>query len=239
MSLFWFDFLKDIVENHFITANLSEYPKVLEKYSEDLLDRSMVVRRTEAIPIECVARGYLAGSGWKEYKRDFSVCGINLPKDLQESEVLPEPIFTPATKAESGHDENISENQMANLIGKDLTIKLKDLTLAIYKKAADYASSRGIIIADTKLEFGLLDNKIILIDEVLTPDSSRFWSKGSYKVGANQPSFDKQYVRDYLETLSWDKKAPAPELSEDIISATSQKYNDAYHLLTNVNVKTN
>ncbi|KAF0192189.1 MAG: phosphoribosylaminoimidazole-succinocarboxamide synthase, partial [bacterium] len=233
MSLFWFDFLKDIAQNHLITAKLSEYPEKLQNFSE-LIDRSMLVQRTKAIPVECVARGYLAGSGWKEYKKNGLVCGIELPHNLKESERLQEPIFTPATKAESGHDENISEKEMANLVGKELTTKLKGLTLAIYQKAAQYASSRGIIIADTKLEFGLLDNKIILIDEVLTPDSSRFWPASSYKIGSSQPSFDKQSVRDYLETLLWDKQPPAPELLLEIIMATSQKYNDAYHLLTGV-----
>lgn len=232
MSLFWFDFLKDVVENHLITAKTSDYPKVAQKYSEELAGRSMLVHRTEAIAIECVARGYLSGSGWKEYKNSNFVCGIKLPANLEESEKLREPIFTPATKAESGHDENISESKMADLIGQELTFRLKELTLSIYQKAANYAMSKGIIIADTKLEFGLLDNKIILIDEVLTPDSSRFWAKSSYRVGASQPSFDKQYVRDYLETLTWDKQPPAPELPAEIVSATSQKYNDAYYLLT-------
>lgn len=234
MSLFWFEFLKDIVKNHLITAKISEYPKTLQQYSEILDGRSMLVHRTEAIPIECVARGYLAGSGWKEYSKTGEVCGIKLPANLKESEQLPEPIFTPATKAESGHDENISESRMANLIGEELTAKLKDLTLAIYQKASEYASLQGIIIADTKLEFGLLDEKIILIDEVLTPDSSRFWPAKLYKSGCSQPSFDKQYVRDYLETLVWDKQDPAPELTPEIIAATSEKYKDAYHLLTGV-----
>jgi phosphoribosylaminoimidazole-succinocarboxamide synthase len=232
MSLFWFDFLKDTVLNHLVSAKTQDYPEYLQSFASELDGRSMLVKRTNAIAIECVARGYLAGSGWKEYKENNSVCGIKLPNGLKMSAKLPEPIFTPATKAESGHDENISEEKMANLIGAELTIKLRDLTLKIYQKAAAYAYSKGIIIADTKFEFGLLDNKIILIDEVLTPDSSRFWPAESYKEGQNQPSFDKQYLRDYLETLDWNKQPPAPELPLDIITATSKKYKEAYNLLT-------
>jgi phosphoribosylaminoimidazole-succinocarboxamide synthase len=232
MSLFWFDFVSDIVPNHLITADLDSYPERLRPFTEELKDRSMLVRRTEAVPVECVARGYLAGSGWKEYKQTGEVCGIKLPKGLVESERLPEPIFTPATKAETGHDENISEQRMAELVGIELTQKLKEFTLSIYERAARYAEERGIIICDTKLEFGLIDNKIILIDELLTPDSSRFWPKASYEAGHAQPSFDKQYVRDYLETLNWNKQPPAPELPKEIVEATSEKYLEAYRLLT-------
>lgn len=232
MSLFWFEFLNDTVLNHLISAEVKQYPDYLQPFANELAGRSMLVKRTEAIAIECVARGYLAGSGWKEYKENSSICGIKLPSGLKLSAQLPEPIFTPATKAESGHDENISEEKMADLIGQELTTKLKELTLSIYQKAAEYALSRGIIIADTKLEFGILDNKIILIDEVLTPDSSRFWPADTYQEGQNQPSFDKQYVRDYLETLDWNKQPPAPELPLEVVTATSKKYKEAYNLLT-------
>jgi phosphoribosylaminoimidazole-succinocarboxamide synthase len=232
MSIFWFDLISDLVINHMITADPSTYPEQLRPFEKDLNYRSMLVRRTEAVPVECVARGYLAGSGWKEYKQSGEVCGIRLPKGLVESDKLPETIFTPATKAETGHDENISEKRMAELIGKELTEKLKDLTISIYNKAARFAEERGIIICDTKFEFGIVDNEIILIDELLTPDSSRFWPKESYKAGHAQPSFDKQYVRDYLETLTWDKQPPAPELPQEIVAATSERYLEAYRLLT-------
>ncbi|MBL8151327.1 MAG: phosphoribosylaminoimidazolesuccinocarboxamide synthase, partial [Blastocatellia bacterium] len=197
LSLFWFEFLRDQVANHLVTANLSDYPEELR--IPELEGRSMIVKKTEAFAVECVARGYLAGSGWKDYQKTGEVCGVKLPEGLLESARLPEPIFTPATKAETGHDENISEAKMADLIGREWTEKLKSLTLSIYKKASEYAQTRGVIICDTKLEFGLINNQIILIDEVLTPDSSRFWPSDSYCVGMAQPSFDKQFVRDYLE----------------------------------------
>jgi phosphoribosylaminoimidazole-succinocarboxamide synthase len=232
MSLFWFDYVTDLVTNHLITADLNSYPEELRPFAAELANRSMLVRRTDAVAVECVARGYLAGSGWKEYRQTGEVCGIKLPKGMVESERLPEPIFTPATKAETGHDENISESRMVELVGAELTRKLKDLTLSIYQRAARYAEERGIIICDTKLEFGLVDNEIILIDELLTPDSSRFWPKESYKAGHAQPSFDKQYVRDYLETLDWNKQPPAPELPQEIVEATSKKYLEAFRLLT-------
>lgn len=238
ISLFWFEFLKDIVANHIITTEIKDYPSEIQKYRDDLIGRSMLVKRTQAITIECVARGYLAGSGLKEYQKTGSVCGVKLPLGLVESDSLPEPIFTPATKAESGHDENISEKQMTNLIGEELTRKLKELTLTIYKKASEYALTKGIIIADTKLEFGLLDDQIILIDEVLTPDSSRFWPANSYVKGRSQSSFDKQFVRDYLETLIWDKTPPAPNLPSEIIAATSRKYHEAYCQLTGLSLPT-
>lgn len=232
MSLFWFDFIANIVPNHLITANVDDYPAILQPYRDQLAQRSMLVKRTEAIPVECVARGYLAGSGWKDYQQTGAVCGIKLPPNLVESSQLPEPIFTPATKAETGHDENISETAMANILGNDLTVQLKQLTLQIYAQVSAYAQTHGIIICDTKLEFGLLDGQIILIDEVLTPDSSRFWPQAQYQPGKAQLSFDKQYVRNYLETLTWDKRPPAPALPVDIVAATRAKYLEAYRLLT-------
>jgi phosphoribosylaminoimidazole-succinocarboxamide synthase len=231
LSLFWFEFLGD-VENHLITADVTQYPEPFARYTEQLEDRSMLVRRAEAIPIECVARGYLSGSGWKEYRASGEVCGIKLPPGLKESDKLPEPIFTPATKEQTGHDINISEAAMAGIIGQDLTSELRDLTLSIYSRAASYADERGIIIADTKFEFGKLDDTVILIDEALTPDSSRFWPRDSYVPGRPQQSFDKQYVRDYLETLDWDKTPPGPYLPEDVVSNTSKKYLEAYRRLT-------
>ncbi|MEW6731323.1 MAG: phosphoribosylaminoimidazolesuccinocarboxamide synthase [Acidobacteriota bacterium] len=237
MSLFWFDFIRDIVPNHLISADVEDYPEPLLPHAAELSGRSMLVHRTAAIPIECVARGYLAGSGWKDYQRTGAVCGVKLPANLSESARLPEPIFTPATKNDSGHDENISQEKMADLIGQELTKQLKDLTLAIYQKAAAYAEARDIIICDTKFEFGVLNDKLILIDELLTPDSSRFWPKAGYQPGHAQPSFDKQYVRDYLETLNWDKQPPAPELPQEIVMATSKKYCEAYHLLTGKNIE--
>ncbi len=232
MSLFWFKFCSDIVENHLITADLDEYPEELLAYRNELEGRSCLVRRTEPIPVECVARGYLAGSGWKDYHRTGKVCGVTLPAGLQESARLPEPIFTPATKAETGHDENISEGRMADLLGSELTRRLKELTLEIYSRASAYALERGIIICDTKMEFGLLDGRVLLIDELLTPDSSRFWPLEGYCAGRPQPSFDKQFVRDYLETLDWNKQPPAPALPEQVVRVTQQKYLDAYRLLT-------
>jgi len=231
LSLFWFEFLGD-VENHLITADVTQYPEPFARYTEQLEDRSMLVGRAEAIPIECVARGYLSGSGWKEYRASGDVCGIKLPAGLKESDKLPEPIFTPATKEQTGHDINISEAAMAGIIGQELTSELRDLTLSIYSRAASYADERGIIIADTKFEFGKLDDTVILIDEALTPDSSRFWPRDSYVPGRPQQSFDKQYVRDYLETLDWDKTPPGPYLPEDVVSNTSKKYLEAYRRLT-------
>ncbi|HKY03626.1 MAG TPA: phosphoribosylaminoimidazolesuccinocarboxamide synthase [Blastocatellia bacterium] len=232
LSLFWFDFLKGTVSNHLITANVAEYPPPLDEYADVLELRSMLVTRADVFPIECVARGYLAGSGWKEYKETGEVCSIKLPAGLKESDQLPEPIFTPATKAETGHDINISEREMAHRIGEEATEKLKNLTLEIYSRAAAYARSRGIIIADTKFEFGVKGGQVILVDEALTPDSSRFWPEASYEPGSSQFSFDKQYVRDYLETLDWDKQPPGPELPEGVIARTSEKYLEAYRLLT-------
>jgi phosphoribosylaminoimidazole-succinocarboxamide synthase len=235
-SVFWFDFLKDIVPNHLITTDVDAYPELLSSYRDQLESRSMLVTRTDVFPFECVARGYLVGSGWKEYQQTGEVCGIKLPPGLRESEKLAEPIFTPATKAETGHDLNISEREMANSLGEETTRELKRLTLTLYSQAADYADSRGIIIADTKFEFGTKDGKVILIDEALTPDSSRFWPKESYEAGRAQQSFDKQYLRDYLETLTWDKRPPGPSLPETVIARTSEKYLEAYRLLTGATV---
>ena len=230
LSRFWFDRLN--VPNHLLDERLDTLPLPANADLQALGPRSMVVRRTKVIPIECVVRGYLAGSGWVEYQRDRSVCGIQLPEGLQESSRLPEPIFTPATKAESGHDENISFGVACEQIGADLAAKLRDLTLSIYNDASSYAASRGIILADTKFEFGLLDDKIILIDEVLTPDSSRFWPADEYEPGRAQASFDKQFVRDWLLQSGWDRNSPPPELPDDIISRTAARYAEAYERLT-------
>ena len=231
LSLFWFDFLQNVVKNHLVTAKVEEYPAPLKKYSDDLRGRSMLVTKAQMIDIECVARGYLSGSGWKEYQQTGAVCGIKLPSGLKESDKLPEPIFTPATKALSGHDENISIEEMAKRTGKELAEKLRDLTLKIYKTAADYAAGRGIIIADTKFEFGQTSQGLILADEVLTPDSSRFWPADKYQPGKAQESFDKQFVRDYLEAIKWNKQPPAPSLPEDVARKTSEKYIEAYRIL--------
>jgi phosphoribosylaminoimidazole-succinocarboxamide synthase len=231
LSLFWFDFLKDVVKNHLVTANVDQYPAPLRKYADDLRARSMLVAKAQMIDIECVARGYLSGSGWKEYQQTGAVCGIKLPSGLKESDKLPEPIFTPATKALSGHDENISIEEMAKRTGKEMAEKLRDLTLKIYKTAADYAAGRGIIIADTKFEFGQTSQGLILADEVLTPDSSRFWPADKYQPGKAQESFDKQFVRDYLEAIKWNKQPPAPSLPEDVARKTSEKYIEAYRIL--------
>jgi phosphoribosylaminoimidazole-succinocarboxamide synthase len=236
-SVFWFDFLKDIVANHLITTRVDQYPAPLSDYRDQLEGRSMLVVRTDVYPIECVARGYLAGSGWKEYQKTGEVCGIRLPAGLKESDRLPEPIFTPATKEETGHDVNISERQMEERIGTEATRRLRDLTLSLYSRAAEYADSRGIIIADTKFEFGLKEGEVILVDEALTPDSSRFWPKQSYEPGRPQPSFDKQYLRDYLETIAWNKQPPGPNLPETVVERTSEKYLEAYRLLTGRTLK--
>jgi len=232
ISLFWFELLQDIVPNHLITASVDEYPAELRPYRSQLEGRSMLVRRAEMVDIECVARGYLSGSGWKEYRGSGTVCGIGLPGGLVESSRLPEPIFTPATKEQSGHDINISFEAAVKKVGPDLAGRLRDLTLAIYSKAAEYALTRGIIIADTKFEFGFIGGVLTLGDEVLTPDSSRFWPAAEYKAGGAQPSFDKQYVRDYLETLSWNKQPPAPVLPAEVVAGTRSKYLDAYTRLT-------
>ena len=222
MTLFWLDFLRDVVPNHYLS---SDVPAGLE-------GRAMWVRRAEMFDVECVARGYISGSGWKDYKQTGAICGIPLPKNLRESERLPQPIFTPATKAQSGHDENISFDTVGSMIGQEMAKKLRDLTLKIYTKAADYARSRGIIIADTKFEFGIINGEIVLADEVLTPDSSRFWPVETYSPGGAQPSYDKQYVRDYLESIQWNKQPPAPALPDDVARRTSDKYKEAYRVLS-------
>jgi phosphoribosylaminoimidazole-succinocarboxamide synthase len=232
LSVFWFDLLKDVVANHLITTAVDEYPAGLSEHRDQLEGRSMLVHRAEVFPIECIARGYISGSGWKEYKQTGAVCGIKLPADLRESDKLPEPIFTPSTKAETGHDLNITEREMTNVVGEEAAKQLKELTLQVYQRAADLALSRGIIIADTKLEFGVKDGQVILVDEVLTPDSSRFWPLDSYEPGRGQYSFDKQYLRDYLETVAWDKQPPPPEIPEEVITRTGEKYLEAYRLLT-------
>ena len=232
LSLFWFDFLKDVVPNHLVTADVSRFPAEVQKYSSQLRGRSMMVRRAEMFPVECVVRGYLSGSGWKEYKATGSVCGIKLPRGLRESEQLPEPIFTPATKATTGHDENISFEQMSKLVEPEDARQLRELSLAIYNKAANYARQKGIIIADTKFEFGRTAAGITLADEVLTPDSSRFWPADKYEPGMSQQSFDKQYVRDYLEEIHWNKQPPAPALPAEVARRTSEKYVESYRRLT-------
>ncbi|HEX3878354.1 MAG TPA: phosphoribosylaminoimidazolesuccinocarboxamide synthase [Bryobacteraceae bacterium] len=232
LSIFWFDFLRDLTPTHFITAHVDAYPGDLGKYRDQLEGRSMLVKRADMVEIECVARGYISGSGWKEYKQQGTVCGIQLPTGLKESDKLPEPIFTPATKAQTGHDENISFERTCSIIGEDLAKKLRDLTLAIYTRAADYALTKGIIIADTKFEFGFVDGVLTLGDEVLTPDSSRFWPAETYKPGGAQFSYDKQFVRDYLESIHWNKQPPAPPLPEEVAEKTGEKYRQAYRVLT-------
>ena len=232
ISLFWFDFLSEIVPNHLVTADVNRYPQVLQKYADQLRGRSMLVQRAEMFPVECVVRGYISGSAWKEYKATGTVCGIELPAELRESEAFPEPIFTPSTKATNGHDENISFSKMCELVGSETASTLRELTLRVYKKAADYARQRGIIIADTKFEFGRTGGGITLADEVLTPDSSRFWPADKYAPGGPQESYDKQYVRDYLEQVRWNKQPPAPALPAEVARRTSEKYLDAYLQLT-------
>ena len=232
LSIFWFDFLRDLTPTHFITANVDEYPAPLPQYRTQLEGRSMLVKRAKMVEIECVARGYISGSGWKEYKQHGTVCGIKLPAGLRESDKLPEPIFTPATKAQTGHDENISFERTSSIIGEDLAKRLRDLTLAIYTRGADYAATKGIIIADTKFEFGFVGDELVLGDEVLTPDSSRFWPAETYQPGGAQYSFDKQFVRDYLESIHWNTQPPAPELPQEIAAKTGEKYREAYRVLT-------
>jgi phosphoribosylaminoimidazole-succinocarboxamide synthase len=232
LSKFWFGKLGDIVPNHLVTTNVDEMPPSVER-ADNLRKRSMLVRKADVFPVECVVRGYLVGSGWKDYLRTGEVCGHKLPANLSESALLDEPIFTPSTKADEGHDENISESQVRDIIGVDTTNRLREISLRLYTEARDYARSRGIIIADTKFEFGRSkDGEIILVDEVLTPDSSRFWPAESYSPGKSQPSFDKQFVRDYLETLDWDKRPPAPPLPPEVANATTSRYLEAYRLLT-------
>ena len=232
ISLFWFDFLKDVVPNHVVTADVARYPAEVQKYADHLRGRSMLVRRADMFPVEFVVRGYLSGSGWKEYKATGSVCGIQLPGGLRESDELPEPIFTPATKATTGHDENISFEQMTKLVDPQDARQLRALSLDIYRRAAAYARQKGIIIADTKFEFGRTAAGITIADEVLTPDSSRFWPADKYSPGMSQQSYDKQYVRDYLEEIRWNKQPPAPALPAEVARKTSDKYVEAYRRLT-------
>ena len=229
LSLLWFNLLKDVIPNHVLSA--TDFPAPFDKHREALEGRSMVVRKTKPLPIECVARGYVSGSGWKDYRATGKICGVALPAGLRESDRLPEPIFTPATKAASGHDENISFEQAAALIGKELAEKVRAVTLEIYRRAASYAEPRGIILADTKFEFGLLNNQLLWIDEALTPDSSRFWPAAEYNPGGPQPSFDKQFVRDYLERIRWPKTPPGPELPPEVVDATRAKYREAFRIL--------
>ena len=232
LSAFWFKHF-DKIDNHFVTADFDSFPNELRPFREQLVRRSMIVTKTKPLTVECVVRGYLAGSGWKEYQKSQSVCGIKLPKGLQLASKLPEPIFTPSTKAEHGHDENIDMNECRRLLGDEMAERVKDLSLQIYSAGRDYAAERGIIVADTKFEFGTIGDRLLLIDECLTPDSSRFWPADEYVVGNSPPSFDKQFVRDYLETLDWDKTPPAPRLPKEIIEKTSAKYREAYRRLTN------
>jgi phosphoribosylaminoimidazole-succinocarboxamide synthase len=254
LSGFWFEKVVDLVPHHLVSMDTAEFPEPARAHADILRGRTMLVRRTEPVPIECVARGYLSGSGWKEYQKTGSVCGVRLPAGLRESDRLPEPIFTPATKAESGHDENISEDEAGRLVGHELVARLKALTLEIYRRGAAHALSKGIIVADTKFEFGLArrsgegakggalaagdpDRDLVLIDEVLTPDSSRFWPESKYEPGRGQPSFDKQYVRDYLEEIRWNKQPPVPSLPDDVVRRTREKYVEAFTLLSGRELK--
>ncbi len=232
MSAFWFDYFKDLVPNHVVATNVRDFPATVQAFRDQLDGRSMLVKKAKVFPVECVARGYLTGSGLKDYKATGKVCGIPLPAGLRDSDRLPQPIFTPATKAESGHDENISEEQAGKVIGADNIRQLKELTLSVYSRGVEYAAAHGIIICDTKFEFGTIDGKISIVDEMLTPDSSRFWPADQYSPGKPQPSFDKQFVRDYLERIGWNKQPPGPELPEEIVMATSAKYIEALTILT-------
>ncbi|GAE88302.1 phosphoribosylaminoimidazolesuccinocarboxamide synthase [Acetivibrio straminisolvens] len=232
ISSFWFDYTKDVVDNHVITTDVSEYPEGLSKFKKELEGRSMLVKKMKMIPAECIVRGYLEGSGLKDYKATGSICGIKLPEGLRQADKLPEPIFTPSTKESEGHDQNVSFEGLCNAIGTELATKLRDISLALYDKASKYAESKGIILADTKFEFGILDGKIVVGDELFTPDSSRFWDMKEYEPGRAQKSFDKQFLREYLETIDWDKNPPAPALPDDVVKNTELKYIEAYERLT-------
>jgi len=236
LSAFWFKRF-DEIENHFITVDFDQFPEKLQSFSAQLAGRSMIVRKTKPLAVECVVRGYLAGSGWKEYQESQSVCGIELPAGLKLASQLPEPIFTPATKSDTGHDLNIDMNECRRILGTDMAERVRDLSLQIYSAGRDHAAQRGVIVADTKFEFGTVDGRLLLIDECLTPDSSRFWPKDQYVIGQSPPSFDKQFVRDYLETLDWDKTPPAPSLPGDVIAKTSAKYVEAFKRLTGERLK--
>lgn len=232
ISEFWFDYTKDIIGNHVITTDVSKYPGNLSSYKEELQGRSMLVKKVEMLPAECIVRGYLEGSGLKEYQKTGTICGIKLPEGLKQGDKLPEPIFTPSTKAVEGHDENVSFEALAEKIGVEMAEKLRDASIALYKKVSGFAESKGIILADTKFEFGLFDGELVVADEMFTPDSSRFWDKADYEPGRPQKSFDKQYLRDYLESIQWNKQPPAPELPEEVIKKTEAKYIEAYERLT-------
>jgi phosphoribosylaminoimidazole-succinocarboxamide synthase len=235
MSMFWFEVMEGLIPNHLITADVDRFPQACHPYADKIRNRSLLVRKAEPLSVECIIRGYISGSGWKSYLESGRICEMRLPKGLIESDRLPEPIFTPSTKADIGaHDENISFEQVEDILGKALAARLRDVSLAIYKKAVEFAEPRGIIIADTKFEFGLIDDELVLIDEILTPDSSRFWPKDTYRPGGPQKSFDKQYVRDYLLSLGWDKRPPAPELPPEVVENTRRKYDEALHRLTGV-----
>jgi phosphoribosylaminoimidazole-succinocarboxamide synthase len=230
LSLFWFELLRNVIPNHVLSA--TEFPSPFDRYRDDLAGRSMLVRKARSLPIECVVRGYVSGSGWKDYRARGKICGLVLPAGLQESDRLPEPIFTPATKAVTGHDENITFEQAVSLVGKKVAERVRNVSLEIYRRATEHAEPRGVLLADTKFEFGLLNNELIWIDEALTPDSSRFWPAAQYRPGGPQPSFDKQFVRDYLEGIRWPKVPPGPELPADVVAATRAKYREAYRILT-------
>lgn len=237
ISKFWFDYFKDTALNHVISADISEFPNELKDYTDILNGRSMLVKKAKVFPVECIVRGYISGSAWKSYQKDGTVCGIKLPEGLKESDKFEEPLFTPSTKAESGHDINISYDEMKKLIGEEDAEKIKELSLELYKKGAEYALQKGIIIADTKFEFGKIDDKIIIVDELLTPDSSRFWPADKFEPGKSQPSFDKQYVRDYLSGTGWDKNSNPPNLPEYVVEETQNKYREAYEKITGVEFK--
>lgn len=230
LSLFWFELLRNVIPNHVLSA--TEFPSPFDRYRDDLAGRSMLVRKARSLPIECVVRGYVSGSGWKDYRATGKICGLVLPAGLQESDRLPEPIFTPATKAVTGHDENVTFEQAVSLVGKEVAERVRNVSLEIYRRATEHAEPRGVLLADTKFEFGLLNNELIWIDEALTPDSSRFWPAAQYRPGGPQPSFDKQFVRDYLEGIRWPKVPPGPELPADVVAATRAKYREAYRILT-------
>ena len=232
ISLFWFKMMEDIVRNHIIAIDVKDFPQKLRKYADMLQGRSLLVKKAKVVPVECIVRGYLSGSGWKSYQKDSTVCGIKLPSGMLESAKIEQPVFTPSTKAETGHDINISFDEVKEIIGESTAMKLKDLTLKIYERARDHAEKKGIIIADTKMEFGIFNNEIIIIDEILTPDSSRFWGIKDYAPGRSQDSFDKQIVRDYLLTLDWDQTPPGPELPDDIVKKTSARYHEILRILT-------
>lgn len=232
ISEFWFDYTKDVMGNHVVTTDVSQYPQGLSKFKEELGGRSMLVRKVKMLEAECIVRGYLEGSGLKDYNKTGSICGVKLPEGLKQGDRLPEPIFTPSTKAAEGHDENVSFEELCNIIGSDMANKLKEASLALYKKASQYAESKGLILADTKFEFGMLDGQLVVADEMFTPDSSRFWDMKDYEPGRPQKSFDKQYLREYLESITWDKKPPAPKLPQDVIKNTELKYLEAYERLT-------